>query len=307
MEEAFFGVNVQSTLALGEARGVALFVAAEHGLPVTGYPPATVKQTVVGHGRATKEQVGYLVRALLALRRTPEPDAADALAIAICHARRQGLARRSRREEPRVIAFLRGRVLDSDGEAAVVDVGGVGYQVLVSAADRGGAAGRGRRGAALRPHALRQGRAAAALRLRRRRRAAAVPDADRRPGGGAARRARASWPGSRAAELVRAIATGDVARLTQVKGVGRKIAERLALELREKILTVPAGKGMAAAAVAGGAGRARARRARSATSTARSCSSSTSRARSSRCSRGWTRPGRSPTSCARRWRALRRK
>ena len=95
MEEAFFGVNVQSTIALGEARGVALGVAAECGLRVTGYPPATVKQTVVGHGRASKRQVGYLVRALLALRRTPEPDASDALAIAICHARRQGLERRA--------------------------------------------------------------------------------------------------------------------------------------------------------------------------------------------------------------------
>jgi crossover junction endodeoxyribonuclease RuvC len=88
MEEAFYGKNVQSTLALGEARGVALFVAAEHGVTVSGYPPATVKQAVVGHGRATKEQIGFLVRALLSLRRTPEPDAADALAIAICHARR---------------------------------------------------------------------------------------------------------------------------------------------------------------------------------------------------------------------------
>jgi len=88
MEEAFHGPNVQSALALGEARGVALFVAAEQGLTVTGYPPATVKQTVVGHGRASKQQIGYLVRALLAMRRTPEPDAADALAIAICHARR---------------------------------------------------------------------------------------------------------------------------------------------------------------------------------------------------------------------------
>jgi crossover junction endodeoxyribonuclease RuvC len=93
MEEAFYGANVQSTLALGEARGVAIFVASEHGLSITGYPPATVKQTVVGHGRATKEQVGFLVRALLSLRRTPEPDAADALAIAICHARRQNLRR----------------------------------------------------------------------------------------------------------------------------------------------------------------------------------------------------------------------
>lgn len=87
MEEAFYGKNIQSTLALGEARGVALFVAQEQGLPVTGYAPATVKQSVVGHGRATKEQIGYLVRALLSLRRVPEPDAADALAIAICHAR----------------------------------------------------------------------------------------------------------------------------------------------------------------------------------------------------------------------------
>jgi crossover junction endodeoxyribonuclease RuvC len=87
MEEAFYGKNVQSTLALGEARGVAIFVASELGLAISGYAPSMVKQSVVGHGRATKEQIGYLVRALLSLRRTPEPDAADALAIAICHAR----------------------------------------------------------------------------------------------------------------------------------------------------------------------------------------------------------------------------
>ena len=94
MEEVFYGTNVQSTIALGEARGVVIFVAAEHGLTVAGYPPATVKQTVVGHGRATKDQVSFLIRGLLALRRTPEPDAADALAIAICHARRWNIPRR---------------------------------------------------------------------------------------------------------------------------------------------------------------------------------------------------------------------
>jgi crossover junction endodeoxyribonuclease RuvC len=66
---------------------VALFIAAERRLPIAGYAPATVKQSVVGHGRASKDQVAYLVRALLSLRRVPEPDAADALAIAICHAR----------------------------------------------------------------------------------------------------------------------------------------------------------------------------------------------------------------------------
>jgi len=86
MEEAFFGKNVQSTIALGEARGVALFVAAECGLAVAGYPPARVKSTVVGHGRAGKEQVAFLVRALLSMRKAPAADAADALAIAICHA-----------------------------------------------------------------------------------------------------------------------------------------------------------------------------------------------------------------------------
>jgi len=86
MEEAFFGKNVQSTIALGEARGVGLFVAADCGLPLAGYPPARVKSTVVGHGRATKGQVQFLVRALLSMRLPPPEDAADALAIAICHA-----------------------------------------------------------------------------------------------------------------------------------------------------------------------------------------------------------------------------
>jgi crossover junction endodeoxyribonuclease RuvC len=92
MEEAFFGKNVQSTIALGEARGVALFVTAECGLRMAGYPPAQVKSTVVGHGRASKEQVAFLVRALLSMRRAPSADAADALAIAICHARHDNAA-----------------------------------------------------------------------------------------------------------------------------------------------------------------------------------------------------------------------
>ncbi len=92
MEQAFFGKNVQSTLALGEARGVVSFIVSDAGLSVSGYAPAHVKRTIVGHGAATKQQVGYLVRALLSLRRVPEPDAADALAIAICHARHHNLA-----------------------------------------------------------------------------------------------------------------------------------------------------------------------------------------------------------------------
>lgn len=90
MEEAFFGKNIQSTLALGEARGVAILVAGEARLTVVGYTPATVKKNVVGHGRATKDQIAYLVRTTLRMRRVPSSDAADALAIAICHARQRG-------------------------------------------------------------------------------------------------------------------------------------------------------------------------------------------------------------------------
>jgi crossover junction endodeoxyribonuclease RuvC len=93
MEQAFFGKNVQATLALGEARGVALFVAQEQGALLAGYPPAQVKQIVTGQGGAAKTQVGFFVKALLGLRRVPEADAADALAIALCHARLLGARR----------------------------------------------------------------------------------------------------------------------------------------------------------------------------------------------------------------------
>jgi crossover junction endodeoxyribonuclease RuvC len=96
MEEAFYGKSVAATIALGEARGVALFIAAERGLTIAGYPPARVKSTVVGHGRASKEQVAFLVKALLSLRRTPAVDASDALAVAICHARHTPPAERRR-------------------------------------------------------------------------------------------------------------------------------------------------------------------------------------------------------------------
>jgi crossover junction endodeoxyribonuclease RuvC len=101
MEQAFYGKNVQSTLVLGEARGVVTFIVCDKGLTLAGYAPAKVKRTIVGHGAATKQQIGYLVRALLSLRRVPEPDAADALAIAICHARHRAPAAIEQETRPR--------------------------------------------------------------------------------------------------------------------------------------------------------------------------------------------------------------
>lgn len=85
IEEVFVAKNVRSALHLGQARGIALLVAAQGGLPIAEYSTRTVKQSVVGNGAATKEQVQYMVTKLLALPEPPTADAADALAVAITH------------------------------------------------------------------------------------------------------------------------------------------------------------------------------------------------------------------------------
>jgi len=79
-------VNPQSTLLLGQARGAAICAAVIAGLPVAEYTALQVKQAVVGNGHAHKQQVQEMVRRLLKLPGDPSPDAADALACAICHA-----------------------------------------------------------------------------------------------------------------------------------------------------------------------------------------------------------------------------
>jgi crossover junction endodeoxyribonuclease RuvC len=86
VEDLFHGIDARAALTLGHARGVVLAAAGVAGLAVHAYPPATVKRSVTGYGRADKPQVGAVVQALLALRRAPRADAADALAVAICHA-----------------------------------------------------------------------------------------------------------------------------------------------------------------------------------------------------------------------------
>ena len=86
IEKVFVNANPQSTLALGQARGTAICAAVLAGLPVSEYTALQVKQSVVGNGHAAKDQVGHMVKRLLALPTDPAPDAADALACAICHA-----------------------------------------------------------------------------------------------------------------------------------------------------------------------------------------------------------------------------
>jgi crossover junction endodeoxyribonuclease RuvC len=87
VEQLFFARNVTNALTVGQARGVVLLAAAQHGIPVTEYTPMQVKQAVVGYGGADKQQMQEMVRIILNLRSRPKPDdAADALAIALCHA-----------------------------------------------------------------------------------------------------------------------------------------------------------------------------------------------------------------------------
>ena len=87
IEELFFNTNTTTAVDVCQARGVMLLAAVKRNIPIYEYTPLQVKQSVVGYGRAEKQQVIYMTRLLLGLAEPPKPDdAADALAIAICHA-----------------------------------------------------------------------------------------------------------------------------------------------------------------------------------------------------------------------------
>jgi len=94
VEETFVNKNPTSTLKLGLARGVALLTPALHRLEVFEYPANLIKKSVVGAGHAGKEQVQMMVRVLLPASSAESPDAADALAVAICHAHHMGTLNR---------------------------------------------------------------------------------------------------------------------------------------------------------------------------------------------------------------------
>jgi crossover junction endodeoxyribonuclease RuvC len=104
IEEVFYSVNAKSALKLGQVRGVALLAASSQKLEIGEYAPLTIKASVVGYGRAEKEQVQLMVARLLRLAEIPEPaDAADALAIAICDLHTQAtLTRQSAAASARV-------------------------------------------------------------------------------------------------------------------------------------------------------------------------------------------------------------
>jgi crossover junction endodeoxyribonuclease RuvC len=110
IEKIFMARSADSALKLGHARGVALLAAASGELPIYEYEARKVKQAVVGKGSASKEQVQHMVQTLLKIPGKPQSDAADALAIAICHINTQhNLVRMAGANQ-----FLRGRLVNND-------------------------------------------------------------------------------------------------------------------------------------------------------------------------------------------------
>ena len=89
VENVFGGKNIRSALIIGQARAAAMMAAINSGVEIAEYTPAEIKMSVVGGGRASKEQIQFMVRSILGLRENPRPlDCSDALAAAICHAHR---------------------------------------------------------------------------------------------------------------------------------------------------------------------------------------------------------------------------
>ncbi len=86
IEEVFMARNPSSALKLGHARGVLILAAIQKGLSLGEYSPRQIKQAVAGYGNADKAQIQHMVKAILSLAKSPSHDAADALAVAICHA-----------------------------------------------------------------------------------------------------------------------------------------------------------------------------------------------------------------------------
>ena len=234
--------NPGSSLKLGQARGVVLLAAAHAGLAVTEYASKTVKRAVVGTGAADKRQVAMMVRMLLPASGRVSGDAADALAVALCHAHHQaGQARLAAALAARrcraLIARLRGR-LDSLGEDhAVIDVGGVGYLVVCSARTLAALPAAGE---AVDLHVETQVRAESITLYGFREPAERVWFRLLQTVQGVGARVALGLLSVLAPdELARAVAAQDKAALARASGVGPRLAARIASELRERLVDLP--------------------------------------------------------------------
>jgi crossover junction endodeoxyribonuclease RuvC len=114
IETAFYSKNVQSTLKIGQVRGVAILAGVNHEVPVSEYSPREVKKAVVGNGAASKDQVQYMLMQMFKLKAKPKYfDSTDALAVALCHAHRIALPRTAYKNWKSFVASHPERVIQS--------------------------------------------------------------------------------------------------------------------------------------------------------------------------------------------------
>ena len=233
IEELYFGKNVRSAIGVGQARGVAMLAAAERGIPCFDYTPQAVKMAVCGSGAAAKAQVQRMVGALLHLPSPPASDhAADALAVAICHASRAPATAATRRSGV-VIASVRGEVLVRRPDHVVIETGGVGYRLAVSAETLKAVPAHGKQ-ATLHAHLVVRDDAMQLYGF------ASEEERDlfvhlNSVSGVGPKMAIAILSGGSPRELLKAIALGDHKRFQAAPGVGKRTAERVIVELREKV------------------------------------------------------------------------
>ena len=255
VEDLYFGRNVHSAFAVGQARGVVLLSAGMAGIPCFSYTPQAVKQAVCGSGSAAKDQVQRMVGTLLSLPEPPRPDhAADALAVAICHATARPSRRRWHEVAPppdeaplrcrcaaaprdaagvRVIASVRGRVLSRLPGDVVIEAAGVGYRLAVSSETLSAVPSVGQEATLFTHLVLRDdGMHLYGFSSEAERELFLMLIGVQSVG---PKVALAVLSGGAPRELLNAIASGDTARFQAVPGIGKRTAERIIVELREKV------------------------------------------------------------------------
>lgn len=238
VEHTFVNKDATATLKLGQARGIALLAPAQAGLPVAEYAPNAVKKAVIGVGHGEKQQIHMMVKVLMPRASFDTSDAADALAIAICHAHhRQSIVSARRMQallagRTRMIGKLKGVIDEIADDHAVIDVHGVGYVAFCSPRTLGNLGGAGEAAILfietyVREDMIRLYGFANQLEREWFRLLQNVQ-------GVGAKVALAVLGTLSPSELANAIALRDIAMVSRAPGVGKKVAERIVTELKNK-------------------------------------------------------------------------
>jgi Holliday junction DNA helicase RuvA len=236
VEQVFFQNNVRTAMGVGQASGLVLAMAARRGIHVVQYTPSQVKSAVTGSGTANKLQVQQMVQRQLKLRSLPQPpDAADAAALALCHLAvspmRQSIARST--VGAFMIGSLRGKVVERNNDGTVLlEVGGVGYLVHVTPRTLAELEPTSAAFVYVHHHIREDAQTLFAFLDRDERRGFEILIATHGIGPSMAMSILATHSPR---VLIDIVATNDLAALTMVPGVGRKTAERLLVELKDRL------------------------------------------------------------------------